>query len=51
VHVGDGTSDIFKEDDSVLYMSIHRFDNGAFYPGPAGKHDKVGEGKGRGYNV
>ena len=32
-------------------MSIHRFDNGHFYPGPAGKHSKAGEGKGRGYNV
>lgn len=51
VHVGDGTSDIFYEDDSVLYMSIHRFDNGAFYPGPAGKHNKVGDHKGRGYNI
>jgi len=51
VHVGDGTSNIFSEDDSVLYMSIHRFDNGAFYPGPAGKHTKIGEGKGKGFNV
>ena len=51
VHVGDGTSEIFNNDDSVLYMSIHRFDNGQFYPGPAGKHNKVGEGKGRGYNI
>jgi acetoin utilization deacetylase AcuC-like enzyme len=51
VHVGDGTSRIFYEDDSVMYMSIHRFDNGAFYPGPDGKHSRVGEGKGRGYNV
>ena len=51
VHVGDGTSDIFYEDDSVLYMSIHRFDNGAFYPGPSGKHNKVGDHKGRGYNI
>ncbi len=51
VHVGDGTSQIFYEDDTVLYMSIHRFDNGAFYPGPEGKYSKVGEGKGRGYNI
>jgi histone deacetylase 6 len=51
VHVGDGSSNIFYEDDTVLYMSIHRFDNGTFYPGPAGKYQKVGEGKGRGYNI
>ena len=51
VHVGDGTSYIFNEDETVLYMSIHRFDNGAFYPGPYGKHTKAGEGKGRGFNI
>jgi len=51
VHVGDGTSYIFNEDETVLYLSIHRFDNGLFYPGPDGKHSKVGEGKGRGFNV
>jgi histone deacetylase 6 len=49
--VGDGTSAIFYDDDSVLYVSIHRFDNGSFYPGPLGKHSRTGEGKGRGYNV
>lgn len=26
VHCGDGTSKIFYEDDSVLYISIHRYD-------------------------
>lgn len=51
VHVGDGTSDIFNSDESVLYMSIHRFDNGSFYPGPSGKHNKIGDGKGRGFNI
>jgi acetoin utilization deacetylase AcuC-like enzyme len=51
VHVGDGTSNVFWEDDTVLYMSIHRFDMGAFYPGPCGKHSNIGEGKGRGYNI
>lgn len=49
--MGDGTSQIFSEDESVLYLSIHRFDNGTFYPGVAGKHTKIGEGKGRGFNV
>ena len=32
-------------------MSIHRFDQGSFYPGPAGAHTKIGEGKGKGFNV
>lgn len=51
VHVGDGTSNVFYDDDSVLYISIHRFDNGVFYPGPIGKHTNVGEGKGRYFNI
>ena len=51
VHVGDGSSDIFYEDDSVLYISLHRFDNGLFYPGSIGAHDRIGEGKGKGYNI
>ena len=32
VHMGDGTSSLFYEDDSVLFMSIHRHDYGNFYP-------------------
>jgi histone deacetylase 6 len=51
VHFGDGTADIFKNDDSVLYCSIHRFDNGAFYPGSVGRDDHIGEGKGAGHNI
>ena len=51
VHLGDGTSDIFYNDESVLYASIHRFDNGTFYPGPSGKFSRVGEGKGKGFNI
>jgi histone deacetylase 6 len=42
---------VFKEDDSVLYCSIHRFDNGDFYPGSVGRVDHTGEGKGSGFNV
>lgn len=33
VHHGNGTQDIFYQDASVLYMSTHRYDDGAFYPG------------------
>ena len=51
VHVGDGTSQIFYDDPSVLYISIHRFDMGKFYPGPAGETTKIGNGAGAGYNV
>ena len=37
---------------SVLYISLHRYDNGMFYPGrPDASHTYVGEGEGEGYNV
>jgi histone deacetylase 6 len=32
VHHGNGTQAIFYDDPSVLYVSIHRYQNGAFYP-------------------
>ena len=36
----------------VLYISLHRFDHGYFYPGgDAGHHSKVGAGPGEGFNV
>lgn len=50
IHHGDGTEKMFYEDDRVLYLSIHRFDSARFYPS-TGSASKVGEGKGRGYNV
>ena len=51
MHVGDGTSDVFYEDDTVLYISIHRYDSGNFYPGPKGSEKLAGSGKGKGYNI
>lgn len=51
VHVGDGTAKIFYNDDSVLYISIHRFDTGKFFPGPLGKLEMIGEESGKGYNI
>lgn len=33
VHFGDGTSEILLEDDSILFISIHWYDCGKFYPG------------------
>ncbi|KAI8593881.1 hypothetical protein BDZ88DRAFT_447592 [Geranomyces variabilis] len=32
VHHGNGTQRIFYEDPTVLYVSIHRFDDGKFFP-------------------
>lgn len=44
VHHGNGTQDIFYEDDSVFYFSIHEF---PLYPG-SGLASEIGAGKGIG---
>ncbi|KAJ8257781.1 hypothetical protein GJAV_G00189620 [Gymnothorax javanicus] len=52
VHHGNGTQHMFEEDDSVLYISLHRYDNAQFYPrSEDADFDRVGQGKGRGFNV
>lgn len=50
VHHGNGTQQIFYEDPHVLYMSIHRHDDGNFFPG-TGAATECGAGPGLGYNV
>jgi acetoin utilization deacetylase AcuC-like enzyme len=44
VHHGNGTQDIFYEDENVYFFSAHRF---PFYPG-SGDTDETGKGKGLG---
>ncbi|XP_067096695.1 histone deacetylase 6 isoform X1 [Osmerus mordax] len=52
VHHGNGTQHIFEEDDSVLYVSLHRYEDGTFFPtSEDADYDRVGQGRGRGYNV
>lgn len=51
VHHGNGTQNMFDNDPSVLYFSIHRYDRGHFYPGPTGNPKHVGKGPGVGFNV
>lgn len=52
VHHGNGTQKAFIDDPRVLYISLHRFELGKYYPGTlAGAADKVGEGAGEGYNI
>ena len=48
VHHGNGTQRIFLNDPDVMYVSLHRFDNGNFYPATDdGSPDVVGgEGEG-----
>ncbi|XP_037128393.1 histone deacetylase 7 isoform X2 [Syngnathus acus] len=50
VHHGNGTQEIFYSDPSVLYMSLHRYDHGNFFPG-SGSPAEVGLGAGKGFNV
>lgn len=33
IHHGNGTQQAFYNDPSVLYISLHRYDNGNFFPG------------------
>jgi acetoin utilization protein AcuC len=49
VHFGNGTSDIYYRDPTVLYISLHQ-DPRTIYPG-TGFVWQIGEGKGEGYNV
>lgn len=50
VHHGNGTQQVFYEDGSVLYLSIHRHDDGNFFPGTGGPTE-CGAGQGLGFNV
>uniref|UniRef100_A0A672ZKH7 histone deacetylase n=1 Tax=Sphaeramia orbicularis TaxID=375764 RepID=A0A672ZKH7_9TELE len=50
VHHGNGTQDAFYNDPNVLYISLHRYDNGNFFPG-SGHPSEVGAGAGEGFNV
>lgn len=52
VHHGNGTQKVFWNDPRVLYISLHRYEQGKYYPGTtAGAADKVGEGAGEGTNI
>uniref|UniRef100_A0A3Q0SHY2 Histone deacetylase domain-containing protein n=1 Tax=Amphilophus citrinellus TaxID=61819 RepID=A0A3Q0SHY2_AMPCI len=50
VHHGNGTQEVFYSDPSVLYISLHRYDNGNFFPG-SGHPSEVGASPGEGFNV
>ncbi|MDX1417798.1 MAG: histone deacetylase [Candidatus Promineifilaceae bacterium] len=49
VHHGNGTQDIFYEDDTVLFISLHLFAP-YFYPGIGSFHE-IGTRIGRGYTI
>eukprot|EP01135_Chromosphaera_perkinsii_P010606 Nk52_evm6s2192 gene=Nk52_evmTU6s2192 len=50
IHHGNGTQNIFYEDPNVLYVSLHRYDDGNFYP-YTGKPTDCGELEGLGTNI
>ncbi|KAI4878701.1 hypothetical protein NFI96_013471, partial [Prochilodus magdalenae] len=50
VHHGNGTQQAFYSDPNILYLSLHRYDDGNFFPG-SGAPDEVGAGPGLGFNV
>lgn len=41
IHHGNGTQEAFYSDPSVLYISLHRYDDGNFFPG-SGHPSEVG---------
>jgi acetoin utilization protein AcuC len=49
VHFGNGTSDIYYEDPTVLFISFHQ-DPRTIYPG-RGFMEQIGRGDGEGFNV
>lgn len=52
VHHGNGTQRAFYNDPRVMYISLHRYEGGKFYPGTDyGSHTKTGEGAGEGYTI
>lgn len=46
-HHGNGTQEIFNEDEGVLYVSLHQYPH---YPG-TGWVDETGKGKGKGFTI
>ncbi|XP_050461613.1 histone deacetylase 6 isoform X2 [Cataglyphis hispanica] len=52
VHHGNGTQSIFEEDPKILYISVHRYDNGSFFPtSKKANYTNVGLNAGEGFNV
>jgi acetoin utilization deacetylase AcuC-like enzyme len=50
VHHGNGTNEIFERSSQVLYISLHRWEQGNYYPGTGDPHN-IGQDKGKGYSV
>ncbi|XP_062890991.1 histone deacetylase 6 isoform X3 [Mobula hypostoma] len=52
IHHGNGTQHMFEDDPSVLYISLHRYDHGMFFPNSEdANYDMVGKASGEGFTV
>jgi len=52
IHQGDGTQNTFYDSDQVLLVSLHRYDEGKFYPAREdGSSAHIGKGKSISFNV
>ncbi|KAF1802100.1 hypothetical protein FB192DRAFT_1376261 [Mucor lusitanicus] len=50
IHHGNGTQKIFYDNPNVLYISVHRWEHGKFYPF-TGAPDECGQSEGLGFNI
>lgn len=52
VHHGNGTQHAFYNSDKVLFLSVHRYEHGKYFPhSTEANYDCIGEENGLGYNV
>ncbi|KAF4520113.1 hypothetical protein B566_EDAN010269 [Ephemera danica] len=58
VHHGNGTQQLFVDDPRVMYVSLHRYDNGSFFPATMSataaaeaSSEFVGSGPGKGFSI
>lgn len=51
VHHGDSSQLLTYDNPDILYISIHKFCHGSFYPGELGGLNYLGKDKGEGYNL
>lgn len=50
--IGNGTQIMFFDAENVLFVSIHRYENGKFFPSsPDGHESMAGVGAGKGKNI
>ena len=51
VHHGDSSQLFSYKNPNILYISIHKYLHGVFYPGKSGDVKYTGEGEGEGFNL